>query len=107
MIDMFANYNKAKTMVKIEETKEILKKLYHIKKTVDEFQKKGYTHIILYCSSNTWDLAKKIFHNENFRSRGFRDNSNYYQTNYLGLLKLKLLISTCERKLRRLGGVYE
>ena len=100
---MFKSYRKAKRMVIISETKDTLEKLYYIKNQIESFQKMGHTHVKLYKSSGTWDLAKKIFHNEHISCSGFSDNANWYSTHYFGLLKLKFLIWWCERKLHILG----
>lgn len=91
------NYKKAKRQTKLKRNKEFLDKLYLIENEVKKSLSENRTFIVLH-ESDCWTIAKNIFHNGNFNSRGAKNWSKKYHLNYFGLLKLKILIWIYEKR---------
>ena len=99
--DYYKLYSKTKLEDKIEDIEYILESLNYIDAEVKKSLNEEIKFIVIENKNNSWNLAFKIFLNQDWKSRGDRYPTNIYHLNFLGLLKLQHIIKKYNRKLNK------
>lgn len=94
---MIKLYKKVKAEIKYRELMSKITDLYHIKEKVEKSLSNKCRCFTVDNIYNHWGLARKLFGNEGLN---YSRRDCYYYINYVGLIKLKLLIWFYERKVR-------